>query len=365
MPKKFLVKHVGNMGDMIFFVPPVLEVLKKKYPNCHITFVTAWGFKEKKRWPASRSLLSAIALAKADGEGWGKRNQDGFCIALMMTNPHIDQLVHWHSTALSLEGAICVEEGRSFPTWSEAYFAEQKNSGQYDGVYELDFGLGYDENPMQKIYELLGISGENFTNYKMYFTEQDKNVAAEIMQNVPHPRIMLLETLDSPTTRGWNVDKIPELEQTISKTYGVRPHWFGGRYAPTYQGRPLTLRENIACLLHGDIGIGVLSGPMHFAAAVGLPTITLYADHPIHRAAPAYFLNKYIADPNRQPRTLMGPAAPPFRILKREPTELTLTEQKKQGFKNWHRPGRQATKSAVGVITVDEIMTLLRDMLPV
>lgn len=346
MPKKFLVKHVGNMGDMIFFVPPVLEVLKKKYPDCHITFVTAWGFKDKK-------------------DRWGKRNQDGFCIALMMTNPHIDQLVHWHSTALSLEGKICAEEDRAFPTWSESYFTEQKNSGQYDGVYELDFGLGYDENPMQKIYELLGTPEENFTNYRMYFTEQDKKVAAEIMQNVPHPRIMLLETLDSPTTRGWNVDKIPELEQAITKTYGVRPHWFGGRYAPTYHGRPLTLRENIACLLHGDIGIGVLSGPIHFAAAVGLPTITLYADHPIYRAAPAYFLNHYIAEPNRHHRTLLGPSAPPFRILKRAPTELTPTEQKRQGFKDWHRPGRQSTKSPLGAITVEEIMTVLRDMLPV
>lgn len=345
MPKKFLLKHVGNMGDMIFFVPPVLKTLKKKYPDCHITFVTAWGFKDKKN-------------------SWGKRNQDGFCIALMLTNPHIDQLAHWHDTKLSLAGTICVEEGKSFPTWNKTYFDKQKNSGQYDGVYELDFGLTYDENPIQTIYTLLGLSDEDYSNYKIYFTDQDNKVAAAVMQNAPRPRIVLLEGLDGATTRGWDTRKIPALEQAITTTYGVAPIWFGGRYVPMYEGRPLTLRENIARLRQCAVGIGVLSGPLHFAAAVGLPTITLYADHAIRRAAPAYFLNKYITKPSRHHRTLLGPAALPFRILKHKPDELTSIEQTRQSFKDWLRPGRQTTKSALAVITVDEIMSLLRDMLP-
>lgn len=354
MLKKFLIKHVGNMGDMIFFVPPALATLKKKYPDCHITFVTAWGFKEKGwGWPC------VARRAK-----WGKRNQDGFCIALMLTNPHINQLIHWHDTKLSLEGTICVEEGRSFPTWNKAYFEEQKNAGHYDGVYELDFGLAYDENPIKKIYELLSLPDEDYSHYKIYFREKDKEVAAAVMQNTPRPRIVLLEGLDSATTRGWDIGKIPALEQAIIKTYGLAPLWFGSRYVPSHEGRPLTLRENIARLLYCDIGIGVLSGPLHFAAAAGLPTITLYADHVLQRAAPAYFLNKYIVEPSRRHRTLMGPAAPPFRILKHAPGELTPVEQSSQSFKDWLRPGRQATKSALAVITTDEIMHLLHDMLP-
>lgn len=346
MPKKFLLKHVGNMGDMVFFIPPVLETLKKKYPDCHITFVTAWGFKDKKGH-------------------WGKRNQDGFCIALMMTNPHIDQLIHWHDTKLSLDKKVCAEEGRSFPTWNKKYFEEQKNSGHYDHVYELDFGVGHADNPIQKVYALVGLSGEAYSNYKVYFTEHDKEVAAAAMRYVPRPRVILLEGLEGTTTRGWDPSKVLTLEKAIQKTYDVTPLWFGGHHVPFYRGRPLTLRENIARLLYCDVGIGVLSGPLHFAAAAGLPTITLYADHPLHRAAPAYFLNRYIPRPDHQHRTLLGPSTQPYRLLKREPTELTPDEKNNQGFRDWTQPGRQATKSGVAVISVDEITALLRDMLPV
>src|SRR5689334_22073246 len=135
--REILVKHVGNMGDMIFFVPPVLASLKKHYPQCHITFVPAWGLKDKKG-------------------RWGKRNQGGFCIELMMTNPHIDQLVHYHATALALDGSICVEEGQHFPTWNKEYYERQKYSGGYDAVYELDFGIGTEDNPMERMYQAVG-----------------------------------------------------------------------------------------------------------------------------------------------------------------------------------------------------------------
>src|SRR5688572_18986093 len=115
--KRFLLRHLGNLGDMTFFVPPVLESLKKHYPGCHITFITSWGVKDRRG-------------------RWGKRNQGGHSLHLLITKPHIDQLVHWHDTALSLEGTICHEDGRSFPTWSRDYYEEQKASGKYDGVFE-------------------------------------------------------------------------------------------------------------------------------------------------------------------------------------------------------------------------------------
>jgi len=326
------------MGDLVFFIPPVLETLKKIYPDCEITFVTAWGFKDK--------------------NGWGRRNQGGFCIHLLMTNPHIDHLIHWHDTKLSLDKRICHEDGQSFPTWNKKHFEEQKKSGRYDGVYELDFGLTYEDNPIQKMYEAIGLPKETFSDYKLYLTKQDLDIASEIMRAAPRPRIVLLESLSGETTRNWDPGKIPELTKQITATYQVPPIWFGAAYVPYYQGRPLTLRQNIATLTFCDIGIGVLSGPLHFAVAVGLPTITLYCDHPLRRAAPAYFLNKYIKEKSKRHRTLLGPDKKPYQIMKYK----TSTNP---GFKDWQHPGRQTTKSCLSVITVDEIMTVLKDALPV
>lgn len=355
--KKFLIKHLGNMGDHVFFIPPVLETLKRVYPGCHITLVTAWGYKEKKRWPASGSL----------GEGWGKRNQGGFCIHLMMTNPHLDELVHWHDTKLSLERAICAEDGKHFPSWNREYYEKQKLSGAYDEVFELDFGLGYEDNPIQKMYEAIGLPRENYSNYQIYFTDRDREVAEAVLQSAPRPRIVLLEGLESENTRGWDPSKISNLEKAIYKQYGSSPIWFGSRHVPDYHGRPLSLRENIATLTFCDAAIGVMSGPMHFAAAVSLPTLTLYADHPLHRAVPAYFLNAYISTPHKHHRTLVGPDQQPYTLLKSTESDRNLTpaERASQRFRSWQRPGRQSTKTGLAAVTVDEIMTVLHDMLPI
>lgn len=347
MPQRFLVRHVGNMGDMVFLVPPALATLKRLHPDCHITFVTAWGFKDKRG-------------------RWGKRGSDGYCIALMLTNPHVDQLIHWHDSKTALSGDICQEEGRRIPTWSRQYYEEKKKSGGYDGVFELDFGLKIDDNPITAMYERLGLPNETYAKTEIYLTEKDRAVAAAVMADAPRPRIVLLESIESETTRGWDPEKIPVLEEAINKTYGVRPLWFGSRHIPFFEGCPLSLRENIALLTLCDVGIGVMSGPTHFAAAVGLPTLTLYCDQPLHRAAPAYFLNQYIADPARRHRTLLGPSPAHLTLLKspEPPAELTPAEKVSQHYRGWQHPGRQSTKSCLAVITVDEVMAVLADMLP-
>lgn len=341
---KFLVRHVGNMGDIVFLVPPVLAALKKEHPGCHITLVTSWGYK--------------------DGRGrWGKRNQSGQSLHLMMTNPNVDELVHWHDNKLSLDKKICCEDGRCFATWSRDHYEQKKNSGDYDKVIELDFGIKINENPLENAFTVAGVSKQNRSDYQIYLTEKDKEVARHVAQDWPKPRIVLTDSLKGTTTRNWDPRKVEELTEKIKQEYGVEPIWFGAN-APYYFGRRLSLRENIATLLYCDVCIGVLSGPLHFAAAVGLPTLILYCDYPLRRAAPGYFFNKYIEEDKKKHRTLLGPADGSEQQLKPEEPYSCMTKRQveKQGFKDWSHPGRQATKSCLSVITVDEVMTVLSGM---
>lgn len=343
---RFLIKHVGNLGDMIFLVPPLLSTLKTKFPGCRITFVTAWGFKDKRG-------------------RWGKRNQDGFCIAAMLRDPRVDELVHWDDTRSSLTGDICVEENRHLPTWNTQDWQHAKESGRYDGVFELDFGLTMNDNPVQKVYEAAGLSNETYSNYDLHFSPSDLEAARSAMRHAPRPRIVLLEGLAGSTTRGWDPAKTKILFSRIRETYGVPPFWFGSAFIPEHDGRPLNLRENIACLKYCDAGIGVLSGPLHMAAAVALPTITLYCDQPLHRATPAFFLNRYITDLRRHHRTILGPNIEPHTMLKSPvaPTCLTPAENAAQNYVSWYAPGRQSTKACLATITVDEVMRVLKDIL--
>lgn len=346
--KKFLLRHVGNMGDMIFFVPPVLAAIRRAYPDCHITFVTAWGFKDRRG-------------------RWGKRNQGGFSLHLMLHDPTIDQLVHWHDTKLALDGSLCEEDGRRLPTWNALWWQEQKASGQYSGVYELDVGLRYEDNPVQRMLTAVGLPDETDWHYELYLSEADREVAAEVVEDWPRPRIVLLEGIESQTTRGWDRAKVKDLERAIQGHFGTPPIWFGARHPRYLEGRELKLRENIATLAHCDAAIGVMSGPTHFAAAVGLPTLTLFGDQPLHRAAPAYFQNPSIPSRRRQHRTLLGPTGTHVRFLKndRAAESLTPAEATRQQHQGWQQPGRQDTKTGVSVITVDEVMAVLHDMVPV
>ncbi|HBE89834.1 MAG TPA: hypothetical protein DDW41_01365 [Candidatus Andersenbacteria bacterium] len=351
---KFLLRHVGNMGDMIFIVPPVLSALKKTYPHCHITFVTSWGYKH-----------TAGLLPPFNQTIWGQRNQSGHSLHLIMTNPHIDQLVHWHDKKLSLNNRLCREDERSFPTWSKAYYEQQVKSGTYDKVIELDFGLSATDNPITRAFQLSGLSLNNPLNYQIYFTDSDLQKAEALTAKFPQPRIVLLESLAHPSTRGWDPAKGKQLTAAIVKEYDVEPIWFGAKFNHFFLGQPLSLRENIATLRFCTVGIGVLSGPLHFAAAAGLPTITLYCDHPLRRAAPAFFQNPTLPDTAVKHRTILGPHRFPMTILKGGTASLSLTpaELATQNFTHWSNPGRQSTKSGLAVITVDEVMTVLNDML--
>lgn len=354
-PPRFLIRHLGNMGDMIFIVPPVLAALKKNYPHCHITFVTSWGYKRTSWLPPFMPRTV-----------WGRRNQGGHSLHLIMTNPHIDLLVHWHDHRLALAGHICHEDARSYPTWSKEYYTREAQSSRYTRVIELDFGIGTSDNPLTTAFKIAGLPADQDQSYHLYFSSPDLAQAEFVMADYPRPRIVLLEGLSQISTRGWDPGKIDQLTQAIQEQYHVDPIWFGANFIPFYQGLPLSLRANIATLRFCDVGIGVLSGPLHFAAAAGLPTLTLYSDHPLRRAAPAYFINPSLLPSAIKHRTIVAPFKLPMTILKGDATSLCLTsaELARQHFVHWTNPGRQATKSGLAQITVDEIMTVLKDMLP-
>lgn len=335
-PKTILLKHVGNMGDHLFLVGPALEVLAREYPEAEITLVTAWGYKDKKG-------------------RWGERNQDGFCIALMQENPHIDHLVHWHDKKLSLDAKICHEENKSYQTWNPGFFETAKMN--YDLVAELDFGLGIFDNPVEKVFERLGLKNIAYGNYPFYGSKTDWQVGKSVAEQFPAPRIVFLESLNGETMRGWDPEKTIQLENKIKTELGITPIWFGAKYPKTYAGRKLTLRENIAFAGSCDIGIGVMSGPLHFASAAGLQTICLYGGQPLHRAAPSFFLNPQIQDPKKYHITIGGPTCDEPCFLKREKPckNLAPKEAKSAKFRSWQEPGRQSDKSCVATISINTV----------
>lgn len=335
-PKRVLLKQVGNLGDHLFLVGALLEGLDRAWPDAEISLVTAWGYKNHR------------------GQ-WGKRNQDGYCISLMKENPHVDHLIHWSDFYRSLDATFCREEGRAFPTWDRAHFdAVAKN---YDVVAELEFGLAVEENPLERIAASVGLPQLKLGPYPLYATADDWAVGRAIADRLPRPRVVFLEGMEGASMRGWDPQKAQCLVARFARECGIRPLWWGAQHAPLFHGRTLTLRENIAFLGACDLAIGVMGAPMHFAAAAGIQTICLYGAQPYHRAAPGFFFNATIEDPNRQHVTIFGPTCDEPCFLKRAlPCKnLRGADRITAGFQSWRHPGRQSDKSCVAAIPVETV----------
>lgn len=339
-PRHILLKHVGNLGDHVFLVGALLEGLAKVWPSAEVTLVTAWGYKDRRG-------------------RWGKRNQDGYCIALMKENPHIDRLVHWSDFGPSLDGRICEEEGRRFPTWNRAHFDLRR--GDYDLVAELEFGLAVEDNPLERMAAAVGIPDAPLGPYPFYGTPEDWTVGNAVAKRLPRPRVVFLEGFDGTTMRGWDPEKVRALKDRFVTELGIVPFWWGARFAPLYQGRRLTLRENIALLGCYDLAIGVLGATMHFAAAAGTQTICLYGAQSYARAAPGFSFSQ------ERPRhvTIFGPTCDEPCLLKREIPCKNLhgDDRVTTGFESWQRPGRQSDKSCVAAIPVETVFTAAAEAL--
>lgn len=342
-PRNVLLKHVGNMGDHLFLVGALLEGLARAWPKAHVTLVTAWGYKDR------------------HGR-WGKRNQDGYCIALMKENPHIDDLVHWSDADRSLDARICVEEGRAFPTWDREAFEHAKDDA--DVVAELEFGLGVEDNPLERFAAAVGLEGLHLGPYPLYLTPSDVAVGRAVAASIPRPRVALLEGLGGRTMRGWDPAKTTALAARLQRR-GVSVLWWGAQYMPILRGRTLTLRENIAFLRTCDLAIGVLGAPLHFAAAAGVQTLCLYGAQSYRRAAPGFAFNASLADPAFHHVTIFGPTCDAPCLLKRElPCKNLLGDERTDtGFRSWQDPGRQSDKSCIAVIPVETVLAAATDAL--
>lgn len=358
-PSRLLLKHVGNMGDHLFLVGALLEGIARASPSTAVTLVTAWGYKDRRG-------------------RWGKRNQDGFCIALMKENPHVHTLVHWSDLGCSLAARICVEEGRAFPTWDRAHFDDVKR--EYDAVAELEFGLEIEEDPLERLGTVVGLEHLALGPYPFYGTPNDWAAGRAVAERYPRPRVALLEGLQGTSMRGWDPHNVHMLEERFRTTLKIQPFWWGAQFTPLLRGRKLTLRENIAFLGNCDLAIGVLGAPLHFAAAAGTPTICLFGGQPYARAAPGHSFNRVpassaeagrvggnptVGDPTRHHITVFGPTCDEPCFLKRNIPCKNLHGEDRvtTGFESWQRPGRQSDKSCVAAIPVETVFAAAAEAL--
>ncbi|MCL5029021.1 MAG: hypothetical protein M1480_08385 [Bacteroidetes bacterium] len=358
---RVLIKHVGGIGDFIFFVPPIVESLKNKYPLASVDVLTTCSINRTvkikliSKWPFVGRRYVRI---------WGEpqSSRSGYCVDLIVANPFVDNVINFHSNKVDLDGRFlstyCYD--RCIKTWNLKYLNKVVSKNIYDKFLDIDsVQLNRFSNPLRILFSKLGEGDIYYSNYKTYTTEGDKRKIDGIIKKYPQPRILFCEGVDSLAMRSWTSEKVAALTQMIKEKYSVDPIWFGKRDIPIIDGRPLTLREHAEFARRCDVAIGNANGPFHLAASVGVTTILLLSLLSVERVAPEYHLNPYINNSNLLHVTVHALECDKHCDLKpKEPCDQfgSIIEQ---GWNSSDDPGRQSTKSCGAAIRVETVYETL------
>ncbi|MCL5030739.1 MAG: hypothetical protein M1480_17140 [Bacteroidetes bacterium] len=363
---KILLKHVGGIGDFVFFVPPLIESLKKKYPHSSIDVLTTCSIRRKMkiglscRWPFIKRKHLRI---------WGEPESSGsgYCIDLIITNPFVDKVINFHSSKKDLDGNFLKGygyESHNIQTWNKNYLNKVLKKNIYDKFLDIDsVAINRFCNPLRILFGKLGEHDAYYSNYKIYTSQYDKNKIDKIIRNFPRPRILLCEGIDSLAMRAWTNEKVASLSLMIQKKYSVNPIWFGKNNIPVVDGKPLTIREHAEFARRCDVAIGNANGPLHLAASVGVPTILLLSLLSFERVAPEYHLNPYITNYRSCHMTIHAPECDKHCGLKpEEPCDQFGSNDDKSWISS-DNPGQQSTKSCAAAIGVETVFDTLVSVL--
>lgn len=289
-PRRILCIYVARFGDTLL-MSVVLKALAKQYPQAEIDFLG-----HAKRIQVLENLpfihhLGAINKKSAQLKGW--------CAKLMGRKPYDIAFVWGHDAEL-VDYAKRVS--RHVVISSQA---NQKRQNEVDATIDYPADTlkirEEDDKPLtQWLFDIpeksLGFKATDHTS-EYVVTAAERSLAQELLQNatasqqLPTLIGLVVESHPSAPHRDWPFDNFVELTARLHRQYPQA--WFvvisgglaalklkklkeaaGGQLAE-FGGR-LSMRESVAMMSLLDLYIGVDTGPTLFAAALGIPAITMF-----------------------------------------------------------------------------------------
>lgn len=240
--KSILVYQPRMFGDIIIGASAAMGI-KEKYPNCHLTYITS-------------------------------------CKSLTETNPYIDT---------SIEILLPKKLERIF-------FQIVKH------LFTHSFFLLHwlpEENIIQSHLSAAGLSRKNYP-IRIYLEEKDKILAKEYLEALDLKFDKTIAIQDD-FGRKWNEKKFEKLKLALGDKYNLV---YIGRHM-FHANRKLNFREASAVISNCDLYVGGISGTMHAAVAVGVPTIATPNVFPAGWDMPEYSQNEFIIDEMKKHKTVL------------------------------------------------------------
>ena len=243
MQKRILVYHPRMFGDIIIGTAAA-KALKEKYPECHITYITG-------------------------------------CKALTETNPYINK-----SFEINL------------PKRLETLFFNLVKVF-YSKSYFLLHWLPED-NIVQSLMSSAGLKRKNYP-LKLYIEDNDNLIAECYLKNLNfvHKNTIAMQ---ADFGRKWNDKEFERLKLMLNKKYNLVLIGEG----MLAQEKKLNFREAAAVIAKCDLYVGGISGTMHAAVAVGVPTISTPNVFNAEWDMPEFTQNEFVENPLKRHITVVA-----------------------------------------------------------
>lgn len=290
-PQRILCMYVARFGDTLL-MSVVLKALAKQYPKAKIDFLG-----HAKRIQVLENLpfvhhLGTISKKSARLKGWCAR---------LMGRKLYDIAFVWGHDAELVDYAKRVSQHVVISSQ-----CNQKQANEVDAVIDYPADTlkikEEDDKPLtQWLLDIpeksLSFKAEDHTS-EYIVTLAEAALAKELLHNatatvdkLPTLIGLVIESHPSAPHRDWPLDKFVELTARLHQQYPNA--WFvvisGGLAAAklkqlkaaadgqlTEFGGRLSMRESVAIMAELDLYIGVDTGPTLFAAALGIPAITMF-----------------------------------------------------------------------------------------
>lgn len=289
-PRRILCIYVARFGDTLL-MSVVLKALARRFPNAEIDFLGhAKRIQVLEHLPFVRHL-GAISKNTARLKGW---------CAQLMGRKLYDIAFVWGHDAELVDYAKRVSQ--------HVVISSQCNQ---KGPLDVDAVIDYpadtlkireeDDKPLtQWLLDIpeksLGFKAKDHTS-EYVVTPAERALAQELLENatatqqLPTLIGLVVESHPSAPHRDWPIEKFVELTERLHRQYPAA--WFvvisgglandklkrlktaAGNQLAEFGGR-LTMRESVAMMSLLDLYIGVDTGPTLFAAAIGIPAVTMF-----------------------------------------------------------------------------------------
>ena len=235
---KILVDQLRMLGDILLGTSAA-EQIKRKYPGACLTYVTG-------------------------------------CRALCETNPFIDGVI---------EKSLSVRR---------EYLDFWLMRPRYAHAYHLHHWLPR-PNMLQDFMAQCGLPRRNVP-VRLYLTDVDRRLAAAYLEGLHPDPARRIVAIQGDFHRKWDRESFRELRERLSRVFNVVPIGTGMRVGE----RTLNLREAAAVIERCELFVGGISGLLHAAAAVGVPTVGTPNAFDPRWDMPEFYQNLFIDNPARR-----------------------------------------------------------------